>query len=76
MGDRLPRVLGSPRESEGLGSVEGDRGSDLSVGGGRGTLKGGLLGGLGLDVRGVTGDYRGAKQRGKEGEEERKGVSD
>lgn len=59
--NRLPGVLGSSGESEGLGSVEGNRGSDLSVGGGGGTLEGSLLGGLSLDIGGG-----GCKEREKE----------
>jgi hypothetical protein len=51
--DRLSRVLGSTGESEGLGSVERDRSSDLADRGRVGSLEGGLLGGLGLDIGGL-----------------------
>jgi hypothetical protein len=51
--DRLSRVPGGTGESEGLGSVERDRGSDLADRGRVGSLKGGLLGGLSLDIGGL-----------------------
>jgi len=52
--DRLSRVPRGTGESEGLGSVERDRGSDLSDRGRVGSLEGGLLGGLGLDIGGLS----------------------
>lgn len=79
--NRLPGVLGSSGESEGLGSVEGNRGSDLSVGGGGGTLEGSLLGGLSLDIGGGGCRRRerrevvGGKGKGKGGEGEKRKVS-
>lgn len=50
MGNRLSGVLGSPGKSKGLGSVERNRGSDLSGGSRLSTLEGSLLGGLGLNI--------------------------
>jgi hypothetical protein len=55
--DRLSRVLGGTSESEGLGSVEGNRSSDLSDRGRVGSLQSGLLGGLGLDIGGLGRGY-------------------
>jgi hypothetical protein len=53
--DRFTRVSRGSGQGEGLGSVERDRGSDLADRGRVGTLQGGLLGGLGLDIGGLTG---------------------
>jgi hypothetical protein len=53
VGNGLPWVTRSTSELEGVRSVERDRGSDLADRGRVGTLKGGLLGGLGLDIGGL-----------------------
>lgn len=53
--DRFTRVSRGSGQGEGLGSVERDRGSDLADRGRVGTLQGGLLGGLGLDIGGLAG---------------------
>lgn len=55
MVDRFTRVSRGSGQGEGLGSVERDRGSDLADRGRVGTLQGGLLGGLGLDIGGLAG---------------------
>lgn len=58
MGDRLPGVLGLARKTEGLGAVEGDRGTGLLVSVRVGALEGSLLRGLSLGV-----DRRGCRER-------------
>ena len=55
--DRLSRVSGSTGETEGVGSVERDRGSDLSDGVGLGALESGLLSLLGFGILGLGGSW-------------------
>ncbi len=58
MRDGFARILGFTGEAEGLGTVEGDRGACLALGGGVGARKSSLFRGLSLGILAAYNNFR------------------